>query len=496
MVGPAPAPAGGGPAPRWPGRAPRPDGGPQPLASPGGGPRVSTRIMAYDPRYPDPRDSSILTLQEHHRSQTILDGGESRHLRLRRSDADFWRTEDIPDRVLDYLRYLRFYGVYRIGRIQMDVGLITAMLERWRPETHTFHLPFGEATISLQDVSILTGLPVDGDPVTGVDPTLTIPEWQALCLRLLGFEPDAHFFDHSRLRIECLDDRYRHFHIADDAPEEMVQQYVRGQVLRLLGGVLLPDTSSNKMKLMFLPLLEDLDFARRLSWGSAVLACLYRAMCRGSYADQSEIGGYLVLLQIWVWERMPTISPLRRQLLEMPSEQQDPDVPFRLDGPLRYRDREGDDGEEAAVVVGGSGGGQGLIGQSEIKKKVVEAAEEGWGLIGGSQELCPRHPRNKVLPFLSAGTACVCDKSFIRDLSEEKYHSDFYAETGLYLSRKGRIHLPSHVFTIGSSIDCFESCARGYITSLECFESCMVSNPTVDSREGKFFANDTTRLHD
>ena len=223
---------------------------------------------------------------------------ESRHLRLRRSDADFWRTEDIPDRVLDYLRYLRFYGVYRIGRIQMDVGLITALLERWRPETHTFHLPFGEVTISLQDVSILTGLPVDGDLVTGVDPTLTIPEWQALCLQLLGFESDAYFFDHSRLRIECLDDRYRHFHIADDAPEEMVQQYVRGQVLRLLGGVLLPDTSSNKMKLMFLPLLEDLDFARRLSWGSAVLACLYRAMCRGSYADQSEIGGYLVLLQV------------------------------------------------------------------------------------------------------------------------------------------------------------------------------------------------------
>ena len=65
----------------------------------------------------------------------------------------------------------------------------------------------------------------------------------------------------------------------------MVQQYVRGQVLRLLGGVLLPDTSSNKMKLIFLPLLEDLDFARRLSWGSTVLACLYRAMCRDSYAD-------------------------------------------------------------------------------------------------------------------------------------------------------------------------------------------------------------------
>ena len=99
--------------------------------------------------------------------------------------------------------------------------------------------------------------------------------------------------------MECLDDRYRHFHIEDDAPKEMVQQYVRGQILQLLGGALLSDTSSNKMKLIFLPLLEDLDFARRLSWDSTILAYLYRIMCRGSYHDQTEIGGYFVLLQVY-----------------------------------------------------------------------------------------------------------------------------------------------------------------------------------------------------
>ena len=49
---------------------------------------------------------------------------------------------------------------------------------------------------------------------------------------------------------------------------------------------------------MFLPLLEDLDFSHRLSWGSAVLAYLYRAMCQGSVADQSEIEDYLILLQV------------------------------------------------------------------------------------------------------------------------------------------------------------------------------------------------------
>ena len=62
-----------------------------------------------------------------------------------------------------------------------------------------------------------------------------------------------------------MDDYYRYFHIGDDTPEEMVRQYVRSYILRLLRGVLLPDTSSNKVKLMFLPLLEDLDFTHRLS---------------------------------------------------------------------------------------------------------------------------------------------------------------------------------------------------------------------------------------
>ncbi|CAN1743510.1 Protein MAIN-LIKE 2, partial [Linum perenne] len=43
--------------------------------------------------------------------------------------------------------------------------LVTTLLERWRPETNTFHLVQGEATITLEDVEILTGLPTQGLPV-------------------------------------------------------------------------------------------------------------------------------------------------------------------------------------------------------------------------------------------------------------------------------------------------------------------------------------------
>ena len=48
---------------------------------------------------------------------------------------------------------------------QNDVCLITALVERWRPETNTFHFTFGEMTVTLEDVYMLMGLPVVGEPI-------------------------------------------------------------------------------------------------------------------------------------------------------------------------------------------------------------------------------------------------------------------------------------------------------------------------------------------
>ena len=54
-----------------------------------------------------------------------------------------------------------------ITRMTIDHTLITALVERWRPETNTFHLSCGEATITLEDVAYINGLPIDGLTVMG-----------------------------------------------------------------------------------------------------------------------------------------------------------------------------------------------------------------------------------------------------------------------------------------------------------------------------------------
>ncbi|CAN1768134.1 Serine/threonine-protein phosphatase 7 long form homolog, partial [Linum perenne] len=66
--------------------------------------------------------------------------------------------------------------------------LVTALIERWRPETNTFHLIPGEATITLEDVEVLTGLPIDGVPVTV---TVDRRDPGVVCEELLGARPLA-----------------------------------------------------------------------------------------------------------------------------------------------------------------------------------------------------------------------------------------------------------------------------------------------------------------
>ena len=63
--------------------------------------------------------------------------------------------------------------------------LITCLVKRWRPETHTFHVPVEEMMITLHDVAIILGLRINGPAVKGTC-ALDVVE---LCGELLGVTP-------------------------------------------------------------------------------------------------------------------------------------------------------------------------------------------------------------------------------------------------------------------------------------------------------------------
>ncbi|XP_070056434.1 serine/threonine-protein phosphatase 7 long form homolog [Nicotiana tomentosiformis] len=150
--------------------------------------------MDVPPMHPEPVSDELLVLQGDHRSAYVWEGELlAQTLRARRVDDmwDFMKDRDLHPRVVQRLRDTGFYKILEIGRLQLDWSLITALIERWRPETHTFHLPIGEATITLQDVEVLYGMHVDGLPVALPQAMREMTHGQYLDMlqQLTGFRP-------------------------------------------------------------------------------------------------------------------------------------------------------------------------------------------------------------------------------------------------------------------------------------------------------------------
>ncbi|CAH9096741.1 unnamed protein product, partial [Cuscuta europaea] len=102
-------------------------------------------------------------------------------------------------------------------------------------------------------------------------------------------------------------------HFADlyaDADEVMIQQHARTYILMMMGAFIFADKSGNEVQVLHLPMLERFDVAAQFSWGSATLAYLYRQLCHGCYRGSIELGGFLLLLQIWSWEYIHIGRPI------------------------------------------------------------------------------------------------------------------------------------------------------------------------------------------
>ncbi|KAK9988590.1 hypothetical protein SO802_028829 [Lithocarpus litseifolius] len=140
---------------------------------------------------PGPEDNSLLTQQQNHRSEAIWNGEDPGPLTCRGHSKEMATITMQDNRVIDIIKLVGLEGLFRAPSKGIDHCLITALVEQWRPKTHTFHLPHGEMSITLEDVEVILGLPIDGEVLIG--PTVVEDgDWKQLCVELLGFGVPAN----------------------------------------------------------------------------------------------------------------------------------------------------------------------------------------------------------------------------------------------------------------------------------------------------------------
>ncbi|WVZ67009.1 LOW QUALITY PROTEIN: hypothetical protein U9M48_016155 [Paspalum notatum var. saurae] len=203
-------------------------------------------------------------------------------------------------------------------RMVIDPSLITALIDRWRPETHTFHLPCGEMTPTLQDVSYLLGFPIVGE---AVGPRLIGRTWmENLEVRFAAFDRldhlgalEAHPSTRGPRKKWLLQFQATNLH--PDADDESVSRSFEAYLLWLFGFIMFKNGHGNTVDKILMPYAREIadadeDQVPTWSWGSAVLAATYRGLCDACIKDDDRARPYKLQYYGDLEDDRPTMGTL------------------------------------------------------------------------------------------------------------------------------------------------------------------------------------------
>ncbi|GAU29856.1 hypothetical protein TSUD_379460 [Trifolium subterraneum] len=187
-------------------------------------------------------------------------------------------------------------------------GLLTAFTERWQPETGTFHLPIGEMTITLDDVSCLLHISITGKMMNHAGTSCTMEEGRDMCDELLNFSREDAQEEFDKMKgahvsfAKLLDIYHGNLNSAleaennDDEEPETVEFLrdctVRAFLLYLISGTLCTNESAQYVDVIFLSYLQDIPLINTWNWGASGLAYMYNYLDRASRRRCGNHGGY------------------------------------------------------------------------------------------------------------------------------------------------------------------------------------------------------------
>ncbi|XP_023632549.1 uncharacterized protein LOC17899351 [Capsella rubella] len=214
-----------------------------------------------------------------------------------------WRKAGIFDAVVASTR-----------KIIRNADLVLGIAEKWCPETKTFVFPWGEATITLEDVMLLSGFSVLGTPFFA-----TLDSSGERILKNLNDEwcEIRRRGNVSWVTQKTWMDRFMN---AGDELEHV------GFLSLWLSYFVFPSTFPNVYQAVF-PIAVHLSMGTKLALGPPVLAHLYAdlALLQKHIKDSSKedtvvanigVTALFKLLQVWTWERFKELQPQPNPLLK------------------------------------------------------------------------------------------------------------------------------------------------------------------------------------
>ncbi|KAE8803039.1 mutator protein [Hordeum vulgare] len=167
-------------------------------------------------------------------------------------------------------------------------------------------------TVTLQDVSMITRLPIEGKPLCM---STDSEGWRHQMDALIGMSPPEPEVEDGGKK-----DRVpggasftwiaaNFAHCPEDANDEVIQTYARVYMWYVISRTIFADGTGKNAPWMWLKALTVFD--NKFSWGSAALAYLYRQLDDACPRDTKDggVGGCMLLLSVWSWERLPVGRP-------------------------------------------------------------------------------------------------------------------------------------------------------------------------------------------
>ncbi|KAK1631234.1 hypothetical protein QYE76_005549 [Lolium multiflorum] len=172
---------------------------------------------------------------------------------------------------------LPFFTLVSRGPPNMNATTLTALVNRWRPETNTFHLRADEMTPTLQDMEGLIGMA----PPESENKKDRAPAGAPFLWIRTNFG-------------QC----------------PAVKTYTRVYLWYVISRNLFADSGGKLAHWYWLKALKKLE--HKWSWGTTALAYLYRQLDEGYRRTGVDgIGGCMLLLSVWRWEHLPVGRPER-----------------------------------------------------------------------------------------------------------------------------------------------------------------------------------------